>query len=107
MGEARRRQSGATMAGNGKRLKGSQLGYRGKGPPDLDTLLALQDKYAAAVLAGGLPPAILPKYKRLRELLAKSPDDDKKAETFAEAAALSREIMPILHFKEDEVDWDN
>ena len=50
MGEARRRQSGATMAGNGKRLKGSQLGYRGKGPPDLDTLLALQDKYAAAVL---------------------------------------------------------
>jgi hypothetical protein len=30
------------MAGNGKRLNGSQLGYRGKGPPDLDTLLALQ-----------------------------------------------------------------
>jgi hypothetical protein len=89
------------MAGNGNRLKGSQLGYRGKGPPDLDTLLALQDRYAAAVLAGGLPP------DRLRELLAKSPDDDNKAETFAEAAALSKELMPILHFKVDDVDWDN
>ena len=38
------------MAGNGKRLKGSQLGYRGKGRPDLEMILALQDKYAAAVL---------------------------------------------------------
>ena len=101
------RPAGGKARGNdGRRrqslLRGPQLGYRGKGPPDLDTLLALQDSYA-----GGLPPAILPRYKRLRELLAKSPDDDKKAETFAEAAALSREIMPILHFKEDEVDWDN
>jgi hypothetical protein len=49
------------MAGNGERLKGSQLGYRGKGPPDLDTILALQDTYAAAVLAGGLPPRSSPK----------------------------------------------
>jgi hypothetical protein len=95
------------MVGNGNRLKGSQLGYRGKGPPDLDTLLALQDRYAAAVLAGGLPPAILAKYNRLRELLANSADDDKKAEAFAEAAALSKELMPILHFKVDDVDWDN
>ena len=29
------------MAGNGERLKESQLGYRRKGPPDLDAILAL------------------------------------------------------------------
>jgi hypothetical protein len=95
------------MAGNGERLKGSQLGYRGKGPPDLDTILALQDKYAAAVLAGGLPPAIHAKYNRLQQLLAKSADEGKEAETFAEAAALAREVMPILHFKVGNVDWDS
>ena len=44
------------MVGNGNRLKGSQLGYYGKGPPALGTLLALQDMHAAAALARGLPP---------------------------------------------------
>jgi hypothetical protein len=92
------------MAGN--RLQGSQLGYYGKGPPDLDTILALQDKYAAAVLARGLPPAVLAKYKRLQELMIKPVDKDKEAETFKEIAALSNELMPILHFKEHDVDWD-
>ncbi len=48
------------MAGDGNRLKGSQLGYYGEGPPSLDTLLALQDMHAAAVLARGLPPQFLP-----------------------------------------------
>ena len=91
----------------GERLKGSQLGYRGKGRPDLEMILALQDRYAAAMLAGGLPTAILVKYNRLQQLLAQSPDEDKKAEAFAEAAALSRELMPHLHFKADDVDWDN
>jgi hypothetical protein len=69
--------------------------------------LALQDAYAAAILAGGLPPAILAKYNRLQQLLAKSPDEDKKAETFAEAAALTRQLMPILHFRVDDAGWDN
>jgi hypothetical protein len=95
------------MAGNRKRLRGSQLGCRGKGPPDLDTILVLQDKYAAAVLAGGLPPPILAKYNLVQQLLAKSADEYKKAETFAEAVALVREVMPILHFKVDDVDWNN
>jgi hypothetical protein len=95
------------MAGNRERLKGSQLGYRGKGVPDLDTILMLQDKYAAAVLGGGLPPAILAKYNRMQELCAKSADQDKKAATFEEAAALVKELMPILHFNVDDVDWDN
>jgi hypothetical protein len=43
----------------------------------------------------------------MRELVAKSADEDKKAATFAEAAALTRELMPILHFRVDDVDWDN
>jgi hypothetical protein len=95
------------MAGDGNRLKGSQLGYCGKGPPDLDTILALQDRHAAAVLARGLPPVILAKYNRLQELMAKPADKDKESETFKEIAALSTELMPILHFKEGDVDWDN
>jgi hypothetical protein len=95
------------MAGDGNRLKGSQLGYYGKGPPPLDTLLALQDMHAAAVLARGLPPAILAKYNRLQELMTKSANKDKEAETFEEIAALWKELMPILHFKENDVDWDN
>jgi hypothetical protein len=95
------------MAANDNRLKGSQFGYYGKGPPDLDTILALQDRHAAAVLAGGLPPAILAKYNRMQDLLAKSSDKDNEAGTFKEIAALSRELMRILHFKEDDVDWDN
>ena len=93
------------MAGNGNRLKGSQLGYYGKGPPDLDTLLALQDMHAAAVLAR-VPPAVLAKYNRLQELMTKSANKDKEPETFEEIGALSKELMPILHFKEDDVDWD-
>jgi hypothetical protein len=99
--------SSTNMAGNGNRLKGSQLGYYGKGPPDLDTLLALQDMHAAAVLACGLPAAILAKYNRLQELMTKPANKDKETETFEEIAALWKELMPILHFKEDDVDWDN
>jgi len=95
------------MAANGTRLKGSQLGYYGKGPPDLDTLLALQDTHAAAVLARGLRPAVLTKYNRLLELMTKSANKDKETETFEEIAALWKELVPILHFKEDAVDWDN
>jgi hypothetical protein len=42
------------MAGDGNRLKGSQLGYCGKGPP-----VAFQDMHAAAV-AAACPPQSLP-----------------------------------------------
>ena len=95
------------MAANGNRLKGSQLGYYGKGPPDLDTLLALQDTHAAAVLARGLRPAVLTKYNRLLQLMTKSANKDEETETFEEIAALWKELVPILHFREDAVDWDN
>jgi len=36
-------------SGNGERLKGSQLGYHGKGVPDAETILQLQHRYSAAV----------------------------------------------------------
>ena len=56
------------MAGNGERLKELQLGYRGKGVPDPDTILELQRTYCAAVEAWGLPPEIHSKLKRMRTL---------------------------------------
>ena len=39
--------------------------------------------------------------------MTKSANKDKEAETFEEIAALWKELMPILHFKEDDADWDN
>jgi hypothetical protein len=55
----------------------------------------------------GLSPAVLAKHNRLQELMTKSANKDKEAETFEEIAALWKELMPILHFKENDVDWDN
>lgn len=40
-------RSEATMAGNGGRLKGSQLGYHGKGVPDPETISELQKNYSS------------------------------------------------------------
>ena len=95
------------MAGNGNRLKGPQLGYYGKGPPALDTLLALQDMHAAAALARGLPPQSSPNTIACKSYDQVSEQKDNEAETFEEIAALWKELMPILHFKKDDVDWDN
>ena len=102
------------MAGNGERLKGSQLGYRGKGVPDPDTIRELQMTYGAAVEAGGLPPAIRTKLTRMRDLTAKvqassakNLDQSETTKAFEEAAKLASELAPILHFRVDDVDWDN
>jgi hypothetical protein len=39
--------------------------------------------------------------------MTKSANKDKEAETFEEIAVLWKELMPILYFKEDDVDWNN
>jgi hypothetical protein len=101
---------GKAMAGNGKRLKGSQLGYSGKGIPDADTLRALHVKYEDVVLESGLPPDALAKYNRMQELYAASrrlTDQDARDKALTEAAKFARELLPILSFRVDEVDWDN
>jgi hypothetical protein len=70
---------GPQAAKRGQRWQGTASALRvrssaiaAKAHRDLDTLLALQDKYAAAVLAGGLPAAIRAKYNRLAA--ARRPD---------------------------------
>ena len=101
------------MAGNGERLKGSQLGYRGKGVPDAVTIMKLQRRYSAAVEAGGLPAETRAKLIRMRALSAEAQrgerdkiDLNEMVRLRKEAAALAVELAPILHFKVDDVDWD-
>ena len=58
---------------NRKRLAGSQLGYRGKGVPDPETMSALQIEYCNAIVAGGgLPSAVRSKLERVRTLTEKA-----------------------------------
>jgi hypothetical protein len=95
------------MVGNGKRLKGSQLGYRGKGVPDRLTILKLQKEHADAVLAGLLDPETRAKFGRLRELFAKANRAKKVDEkALQEAEKLAIELAPIFQFDVDDVDWD-
>jgi hypothetical protein len=92
-----------------KTLKGSQLGYHGKGAPDIDTIMRLQEEYCEAILArGNLPPEVPIKLKRMRELHAEV-ERGKAGSMKARLAAqeLAVELAPILHFKVDDVDWDN
>lgn len=100
------------MSRNGGRLKGSQLGYHGKGVPDEQTILQLQQRYGAAVEKGGLPPETLSKLKRMRTLMAMLQQNDENqtagelTKAREEAGRLAEELAPVLHFKVDEVDWD-
>jgi hypothetical protein len=103
-----------SRSGNGERLKGSQLGYRGKGVPDSETIYKLQERYSAAVEGGGLPPETWSKLKRMRALAAKAERGEKNnlseeeiVKLWEEVEKLLLELMPILHFKVDDVDWDN
>jgi hypothetical protein len=99
--------------GNGKRLTGSLLGYRGKGAPDSETIDALQNKYSVAVEAGGLPPEVRLKLERMRALATKALRGEENklekseiAKAFDEVLDIASELAPILHFKVTDVDWD-
>ena len=61
-----------TMIGNGNRLKGSRLGYHGRGVPDVDTIVQLQQSCGNAVLAGWLPAETVAKLERMQRLHAKA-----------------------------------
>jgi hypothetical protein len=99
--------------GNGKQLTGSQLGYKGKGVPDWETITALQKNYSTTVEAQGLPPEVRSKLERMRALATKALRGDEGklgeseiAQTFDEVLSIASELTPILHFKVDDVDWD-
>jgi hypothetical protein len=100
-------------SGNGRRLTGSQLGYRGKGVPDPQTMSLLQIEYCNAMIAGGVPTAIRAKLERVRILAEEAlrGEEDNLHETklsrmFDEIVAISSELSPIFHFQADDVDWD-
>lgn len=102
-----------SKSGNGKRLTGSQLGYHGKGVPDSRTIGALQQKYSAAVEAGGLPPEVRSKLERMRAFATKALrgeqdklEESEIAEAFDEVVNIASELAPILHFNVCDVDWD-
>jgi hypothetical protein len=88
-----------------KKLKGSDLGYRGEGVPDEDTISELQNRYSRTVLAQRkLPPEILAKHERFRELETQE-RLGKKIDGKA-LIGLTKELLPFFHFKVDDVDWD-
>lgn len=89
----------------GKRLKGSELGYQGKGVPEPEILADLQRTYRNAMISRGLPPKILLGYIRLLGLEAKARRGNVEAD--AEADQIRKELGPFLSFDVDEVDWDN
>lgn len=96
----------------GKRLTGSELGYHGKGVPDPQTIGALQTKYFDALVAGELRSEIRAKLVRMRSLADTALRghenhllESEIARAFDEFLTISSELAPLLHFKEDEVDW--
>jgi len=99
---------------NRKRLAGSQLGYRGKGVPDPETMSALQIEYCNAIVAGGgLPSAVRSKLERVRTLTEKALRGEEDnlhvseiSRLFDEIVAISSELSPIVHFQADDVDWE-
>ncbi len=88
-----------------RHLKGSELGYHGKGAPDPDTLVELQRTYRDAVIGRGLPPKVLQQFIRMLELEAKARWGNDKAK--AEAEKIAKELEPLLQFDPDDVDWNN
>jgi hypothetical protein len=60
------------------------------------------------VLAGNnVSPAVRAKLKRMQDLHAKALGGKKvDEEALQEGAALAAELMPVLNFRVDDVDWD-
>jgi hypothetical protein len=108
-----RKPAMTSKPGNGKRLTGSQLGYRGKGVPDPETIAKLQMKYCDTLVAGELPAEVRAKLERMRMLADRALRGEERnlheaeiAKLFDEIAIISSELTPILHFHADEVDWE-
>lgn len=98
----------------GKRLMASQLGYHGEGVPNSETIGALQVEYCKTLVADGVPAEIRSKLNRMQELATKALRGDENklneaeiSKAFDEIVTIWSELIPILHFKVEEVDWDN
>jgi hypothetical protein len=67
--------------------------------PDKPTIDALQRGYAAAVYSRGLSPDVAEKFEKLKQLQA-------QGASVAEITALAAELVPQLHFRIDDVNWE-
>ena len=91
-----------------RRLKPAQVGYFGRGIPDEKTMSELQTAYAIRMLeSGNVAPHIVERFRRLQGLHEKAfhkTKPDKQA--LLEGMELAKELLPIFHFKVDDVDWE-
>lgn len=90
------------------RLKGSDLGYFGKGVPGPETISELEKSYFQKLMTDGyVAPEVLVKYELMLVLHQKAFEGEKPDEhAMMEASKLANELAPIMHFKVDDVDWD-
>jgi hypothetical protein len=91
-----------------RRLKPAQVGYFGKGIPDEKTMSELQTAHARRILeSGNLAPHIVERFQRLQGLHQKAFHRTKPDEqAMLEGMELAKELLPIFHFKVDDVDWE-
>jgi hypothetical protein len=91
-----------------RKMKPSEVGYFGKGVPDPETMSALQSAYSASLLANGyVAPEVRDKLKLMQELHAKALSGKEVDEdALRQGMTLATELLPILNFKVDDVDWD-
>lgn len=91
-----------------RRLTPAQVGYFGKGIPDEKTMSELQTAYAIRILeSGNLAPHIVERFQRLHGLHQKAFHSTKPdQQALLEGMELAKELLPIFHFKVDDVDWE-
>ena len=90
-----------------RKIKPSEIGYFGQGVPDPDTMSKLQNAFAENIVNNGcIAPALREKFEHMQKLRRKAfagPKVDKQA--LLAATELAGELLPILHFEVDDVDW--
>ena len=90
-----------------RKIKPSEIGYFGQGVPDPDTMSKLQNAFAENIVNNGcIAPALREKFEHMQKLRRKAfagPKVDKQA--LLAATELAGELLPILHFQVDDVDW--
>jgi len=91
-----------------RKLKPSEIGYFGQGIPDPDTMSKLQDAFAKDIIENGdIAPALREKFEHMQRLRRKAFAEKKVDErAMRSAGELASELLPILHFRVDDVDWE-
>src|SRR5271156_161143 len=97
------------MSENIRKLKASEIGYFGKGVPEPEVMSELQNNYFTNLMNNHyVSPEIREKVKRTQflqaEAMTKSGAGCEKL--LLQASKLAAELLPILHFRVDDIEWD-